>query len=279
MRRNALEFHMSKNSLAQRWALVTGASAGIGAALAHELASRGANIILTARRVDRLGEVARALSQHHAIRTECIAADLADAQAPERLCSEVERRDISVDILVNNAGYGVTGHYPAQPWPVHAAFLQVLVTAPCELAWRLLPGMQQRGYGRIVNVASLAGLLPGSAGHTLYAASKAFMIKFSQSLALENASRGVNVCALCPGFTYSEFHDVTGTRSIVSKMPKWMWLGAEQVAREGLDAVERGEAVWVTGRVNRTIKSLMKLIPDRSALRTMQRRSRNFRGQ
>jgi short-subunit dehydrogenase len=270
---------MNRNTLAQRWALVTGASAGIGAALARELASRGANIILTARRIDRLEALAHELSRDHGIRAECVTADLADAQAPERLCAEIERRGLAIDILVNNAGYGVTGHYPAQPWAVHAAFLQVMVAAPCELAWCLLPAMQQRGYGRIVNVASLAGLVPGSAGHTLYAASKAFLIKFSQSLALENASRGVNVCALCPGFTYSEFHDVTGTRKIVSKMPAWMWLTAEQVAREGIDAVERGEAVWVTGRANRAIKSLMKMLPDRFALRTMQRRSRNFRGQ
>ena len=96
---------------------------------------------------------------------------------------------------------------------------------------------------------------------------------------MENAGRGVNVCAVCPGFTYSEFHDVTGTRLVVSRMPKWMWLDAETVAREGIDAVERGEAVWVTGRVNRAIKSLMKLLPDRFALRTMQKRSRNFRAQ
>jgi len=139
--------------------------------------------------------------------------------------------------------------------------------------------MQQRGYGRIVNVASLAGLIPGSAGHTLYAASKAFLIKFSQSLALENTARGVNVTALCPGFTTSEFHDVTGTRSIVSRMPKWMWLGAGEVARQGIDAVERGEVVWVTGRVNRLIKALVKLVPDRMALRAVQKRSKNFRAQ
>ena len=125
--------------------------------------------------------------------------------------------------------------------------------------------MQQRGYGRIINVASLAGLVPGSSGHTLYGASKAFGIKFSQSLALENAARGVNVCAVCPGFTYSEFHDVTGTRNVVSKMPNWMWLTAAEVARQGVDAVERGEVVFVTGRVNRLIKPLVKLL-DRMSL-------------
>jgi short-subunit dehydrogenase len=262
-----------------RWALVTGASAGIGAALARELAARGWHLVLTARRADRLAALAAELVAAHGGRVECIAADLSDPTAPARLCDELSRRAIDVGMLVNNAGYGVPGHYPAQPWAVHAAFLQVMVTAPCELAYRLLPPMQKRGFGRIVNVASLAGLIPGSAGHTLYGAAKAFLVKFSQSLALENRRHGVNVCALCPGFTYSEFHDVTGTRAIVSKMPKWMWLSAEQVAREGIDAIERGEAVWVTGRVNRMIKALAKLVPDRFALRMVQRRSKHFRAQ
>jgi short-subunit dehydrogenase len=219
------------------------------------------------------------LKTRHDIRVECIAADLADSTAPQMLCSEIEQRGIAIDWLINNAGYGLGGHYLAQPWSAHAQFLQVMVKAPCHLAHLLLPGMQQRGYGRIINVASLAGLVPGSAGHTLYAASKVFLIKFSQSLALENIARGVHVCAVCPGFTYSEFHDVTGTRGIVSKMPKWMWLSAEEVARQGVAAVERGEIVYVTGRVNRAIKTLMKLLPDRMALRIVQRRSKNFRTQ
>jgi len=263
----------------ERWALVTGASAGIGAAFARELAARGVSLVLTARRLDKLQALAEEITQKHGVRAECIAADLAKPHAPEQLCADIAQRGIAIDALVNNAGYGVTGHYPKQPWPVHAEFLQVMVTAPCELAYRLLPAMQERGYGRIVNIASLAGLIPGSAGHTLYAASKAFLIKFSQSLALENAGRGVNVCAVCPGFTYSEFHDVTGTRGVVSKMPKWMWLTAEEVARQGLDAAERGEIVYVTGKVNRAIKSLLKIMPDRFALRTMQKRSKNFRAQ
>lgn len=262
-----------------RWALVTGASAGIGAALARQLARRGCRLVLTARRGDRLDALAAELRRDHGVRCESIVADLADPRAAATLCEELERRAIGVDILVNNAGYGVPGHFPAKPWEVHAAFLQVMVTAPCELAWRLLPAMQRRGYGRIINVASLAALVPGSAGHTLYAAAKAFLVKFSQSLALENARHGVNVCALCPGFTYSEFHDLTGTRQIVSRMPKWMWLHADEVARQGIEAVERGEAVWVTGRVNRAIKALVKLLPDRLALRMVQRRSKHFRAQ
>lgn len=261
------------------WALVTGASAGIGAAFARELAARGHALVLTARREDRLGALADELRERHSVRVETVRADLAEPGASVALCAEIERRGIAVDVLINNAGYGVPGHYLAQSWPVHADFLQVLVTAPCELAYRLLPGMQQRGYGRIANIASLAGHVPGSAGHTLYAASKAFLIKFSQSLALENRERGINVCAVCPGFTWSEFHDVVGSREQVSRLPKWMWMTAEDVAREGLDALDRGEIVHVTGRANRAIKALVKLLPDRLALHLVQRRSRDFRVQ
>ena len=258
---------------------MTGASAGIGAAFAHELAQRGCALVLTARRLGRLESLAAQLRTSFGIRVECIAADLADAHAPVTLCAEIARRDIAIDILVNNAGYGVAGSFLTPTWQTHADFIQVLMTAPCELVYQLLPDMQQRGFGRILNIASLAGHIPGSAGHTLYAASKAFLIKFSQSLALENLAHGVNVCAVCPGFTYSEFHDVTGTRRIVSKMPKWMWMRAEDVACIGLNGAERGEIVCVTGRVNRAIKTLFKLLPDRFALRSMQKRAKNFRAQ
>ena len=256
-------------------ALVTGASSGIGAAIAREYARRGKPLILTARREDRL----LALADELGAKVPCtvIVADLADPAAPAALFNQIQLLGLFVDTLVNNAGYGVTGHYLAKPWSTHADFLQVLVTAPCELVHLFLPAMQERRQGRILNVASLAGLVPGSAGHTLYGAAKTFLIRFSQSLAMENVDNNVHVCALCPGFTYSEFHDVTGTRGIVSKMPKRMWLRAEDVARIGIDAVERGEVVCITGRVNKTIKTLFKLLPDRFALRAMQKRSKDFR--
>jgi short-subunit dehydrogenase len=262
-----------------RRALVTGASAGIGAAFARELAMRGCALVLTARRLDRIEALARELRTAHGVDAHAIAADLADPETPARLCAELARRGLIIDILINNAGYGVPGHFLAPSWQTHADFLQVMVTAPCELVHRLLPGMRERGYGRIANIASLAGLVPGSAGHTLYAAAKAFLIKFSQSLALENAAHGVKVCAVCPGFTYSEFHDVTGTRSVVSRMPRWMWQTAEAVAQDGLAALERGATVHVTGRVNRTIRTLFKLLPERAALRLIHRRSKDFRRQ
>ena len=268
---------MSDDSSSGHWALVTGASAGIGEAFARELAARGNSLVLTARRLDRLETLASELRGKHNVRVECIAADLADPAAPTKLCDAIAQRGIAIDILINNAGYGVAGSFLTPEWKTHVDFIQVLMTAPCELVYKLLPGMRERRFGRIANIASLAGLVPGSAGHTLYAASKAFLIKFSQSLALENSSHGVNVCAVCPGFTYSEFHDVVGTRKTVSDMPSWMWSRADDVARAGIDAVERGEVVYVTGRINRIIKSMTKLVPDKLALRAMQRQSRKFR--
>jgi short-subunit dehydrogenase len=261
----------------RRLALVTGASAGIGAAFARELAARGRNLVLTARRVERLQALAAELSQAHGVTVTVAPADLADPEAPVQLAHALHERGLEVDILVNNAGYGVPGTFGSQSWEVHRDFIQVLMTAPTELAWRLLPGMRERGYGRIVNLSSLAGHLPGSAGHTLYAAAKAYMIRFSQSLALENRAHGVNVCALCPGFTWSEFHAVSGARELVSKMPGWMWTRSDRVAREGLAAVERGRAVYVPGRINRLIKAGAELLPDRLALHLSAKHSKSYR--
>jgi short-subunit dehydrogenase len=265
------------DSLQNRRALVTGASAGIGAAFARALAKQGAALVLTARRADRLGALAAELRAAYGINVDTIAADLADRAVPAELCDELERRGLPIDILINNAGYGVTGNLLAQPWQVHADFLQVMLNAPTEFAYRLLPAMRDRGYGRIVNVASLAGHLPAPAGHTLYAAVKAYLIRFSQALALENGNAGVNVCALCPGFTYSEFHDVNGARPLVSKMPRWLWMDADRVAREGLAAVERGDPVYVNGRINRLIKAFVTSLPDTLATHLVARRGKEFR--
>jgi uncharacterized protein len=268
---------MDETARARPHALVTGASAGIGAAFARALAARGHALVLTARRLDRLEQLATTLRAEHGVPVECIACDLAEASAPAFLHEETQRRGLSVDWLVNNAGYGVTGSLVSRDWQTHSDFIRVMISAPTELCYRFIPGMRERGYGRVVNVSSFAGLMPAPAGHTLYAASKAYLIKISQALALENVRYGIHVCALCPGFTHSEFHDVTGTRERVSTMPKWVWLDADTVVREGLDAVERGDVVFVNGAQYRWIGRLIKLLPDRLALRLVSRWSGSFR--
>lgn len=245
-----------------RTALITGASSGIGEAFARVFASQGFDLVLTARREERLRALAAALGQEHGRPVHVIVADLSRRDAPAAVCAEIAARGLAIDALVNNAGYGVPGSFTSSPWERHEAMLHLMVMAVAEMTHRLLPGMMERRYGRIVNVASLAGLAPAPAGHTLYAAVKALMIKFSESLSQEVASHGVHVTAVCPGFTLSEFHDVTGTRARVSTLPSWLWMDADTVAREGFDAVMSGRRVHVTGRVNRAIAALVKHMPQ-----------------
>jgi short-subunit dehydrogenase len=244
-----------------RTVLITGASSGIGEAFADVFAAEGFDLVLVARREDRLRQVADRLQRQHRVRAEVIVSDLSQPASAQALCDELEARGITVDALVNNAGYGIPGQFLASPWERHQAMLQVMVVGLSELTHRLLPGMIARGYGRVINVASLAGLVPAPAGHTLYAASKALVIRFSEALSHEVRDRGVHVTAVCPGFTLSEFHDVTGTRASVSKLPAWMWMDAPTVARQGYDAVMAGTPIYVNGRVNRTIALLCRYLP------------------
>ena len=153
-----------------RVALITGASSGIGEALAEQFAAEGFDLVITARRVDRLKAVAERLRRQYASQVEVMAADLSERDVPARLCDEIARRGLIVDVLVNNAGYGVPGTFTASTWTRQAALLQVMVVALAELTHRLLRGMVDRRYGRILNVASLAAFVPAPAGYTLYAA-------------------------------------------------------------------------------------------------------------
>jgi uncharacterized protein len=260
--------------MTRRLCLVTGASSGIGSAFARIYASHGYDVALTARRTDRLERLADEIRFRYGVETLAISADLADPDGCGEILSEVNAHGRVVDALVNNAGYGVPGAYAATAWGDQRAFLQVLLIAVCELTHRVTPGMIERKFGRIVNVASLAGLAPGAAGHTLYGASKAFLVRFSQSLHLETMDKGVHVSALCPGFTYSEFHDVTKTREQVTRgTPAWLWMGADEVAAAGYEAVEANRAICVPGAPNKALAALAKLIPDDWALALMARES------
>lgn len=262
-------------------ALITGASAGIGAEYARQLAAAGYDLILSARRRDRLEALGSRLAAAHGASFRIIEADLAEPDAPAALIEQALSRGPGVDLLINNAGYAIAGHYHKTDWDDQARFLQVMVTAVCELSHRMLPHMRESGRGGIINVSSLAGIVPGSAGHTLYAATKAFLIKFSESLAMESDNAGIRVQALCPGFTYSEFHDVVGTRDIVSRLPDYMWMQADEVVRFSLKQLADPNApvVAVPGRVNRFIAMLSRKLPYRSAYNLVRRRSSDFRSQ
>jgi hypothetical protein len=257
--------------------LITGASAGIGTAIAKVFAANGFDLVLTARRADRLEALAAELHAGHGCAVHVIAADLADPAAPARIFDEVTQAGLTVDALVNNAGYGLPGRFLSASWADHRAFIQVMITAVADLCHRFAPGMAERQRGWIINVASVAGLVPGSAGHTLYGAAKSLVIRFSESLALELRPRGVNVTALCPGFTYSEFHDANDMRAQVSRLPKWMWMDADTVARQAFDAVMRGHVVYVNGWKNRGIVLLARYAPDWLIQKVLKRFAKKFR--
>ncbi|NYZ63848.1 SDR family NAD(P)-dependent oxidoreductase [Luteimonas sp. SJ-16] len=255
--------------------MVTGASSGIGTAIARALAAHGVPLVLTARRTERLEALAAELRAR--VEVQAVTADLADPGAVAALVEGIETRGVRVRMLVNNAGYGVPGRFDAVDWTRHAAFLQVMVTAVCELTWRLLPSIRAFPDGRILNVASFAGLMPGSRGQTLYGAAKAFMIRFSESLAQENADRDLRVTALCPGFTRSEFHDVTGTRAMMDRLPAWAWLDADAVARAGLDALEQGRVIAIPGWRYRLLHGLTRHLSDQRRLALMARNASKIR--
>lgn len=248
--------------MTRKLVLITGASAGIGAEFARQYAARGWDVALNARRAERLDRLAREIEATHGVTALVVPADLADRQAPQALLDALAQAGRHPDALVNNAGYGLPGTFLNTGWQDQADFLQVMLNAPVELVHRALPGMAQRGFGRIINVASLAGYAPGSKGHTLYGAVKAALIRFSESVHAECEGTGVHCTALCPGFTVSEFHDVNGTRAAVSQMPDWMWMPAGPVVEAGIAAVTRGQPVVVPGGVNKGLATLTRLLPE-----------------
>jgi len=260
------------------WALVTGASAGIGAEFCRQLAGKGYQLVLVARRADKLQAIADELESSHAAHSLVITADLSQKDACLAIVKRLEQENITIEYLVNNAGYGLPGSFHVPDWQEHADFIQVMMTTVCELTWRLLPAMREKGRGFIVNVASVAGLVAPSAGHTLYAASKSFLIKFSEALALENTQSGVKVCALCPGFTYTEFHDVNGTREMISQLPGFLWLNAKDVVADTIQAMSADQvrAVLIPGRQYKAIVFINRYLPWLAALLT-RRTARHFR--
>jgi uncharacterized protein len=246
----------------RRLVLVTGASAGIGAAFARAYAARGFDLALVARRVGRLEALAAELSQAHGIEAFAAPADLSEFEGHAPALEVVAARGRVVDGLVNNAGFGIAHDFTGVPWAKQRDFLMTLVVAPCGLAHAVVPGMAERGYGRIINVASVAGFSPGVAGNSLYPGAKSLMIKFSQSLDAENRDKGVKVTAICPGFTETEFAGVAGVSHVMEQNPRTFSQTAEEVAEIAIRANEAGQVVSIPGWHNRLAVALMRGLPE-----------------
>jgi len=265
--------------LTRRLCLITGASAGIGAAFARIYAAQGYDVALTARRADRLEALAEEIRLRSGVETFAISADLSQPGASDEILAALAAQGRHVDALVNNAGYSHSGRYAATAWADQSAFLNVMVGAVCDMTHKVLPGMLERRFGRVLNVASVAGLIPGTPQATLYGPAKSFLIRFSEGLHLETLGTGVHVSALCPGYTYSEFHDVNGARErLDAATPAWLWMGADEVAAAGYEASEANRPIAVPGAPNVAISLLAKLLPDEWIMALMRTRIGRLRG-
>jgi len=227
------------------WALVTGASSGIGVAVATQLAAGGTNLVLTARRVDRLEELSRNLRQAHGIRTEVFPADLAKRDAREEIYAFTRQKGIAIDLLINNAGFGQYGEVTHVKAERLLDMVEVNCTAVVHLTRLFLADMVERRRGDVLIVASTAGFQAVPYIST-YAATKAFDLSLAEGLAEEMKPYGIRVCALCPGATESEFHRVAGQQQFTSKHQET----AEKVARVGLKALAAGKSCVISGLGN-----------------------------
>jgi uncharacterized protein len=234
-------------------AVVTGASSGIGAEFARQLAARGHGVFLVARREDRLRELASEIERDHGVRAEIAAVDLGDAADRRKLPGLIARRELDVAVLVNNAGFTTVGDVHLNP-DRQLGMVRVNVEALVDLTTQWLPGMVERGAGAVINVASVAGFMPIPA-QAVYAATKAFVRSFSEAVSAEVRGTGVTVTVLCPGPVATEFVEAGGFKN-QSPGPSFVFSSAHAVARAGIEGAEKGRRVVVPGIGNRVQATL-----------------------
>lgn len=243
-------------------AIVTGASSGIGAEIARELARRGHGLTLVARREDRLRALADELGRTHAVRTEVIAADLTDADARGALPARLADLGLTPDVLVNNAGFTTMGPVHKADRTAELAMIRTNVEAVVDLCTLFVAGMVTRHRGAVLNTASTAAFqpLPGQAG---YGASKAFVLSYTRALGAELRGSGITVTTLCPGPVETGFAESAGMTDAEASesLPRFMWVSAAEVARAAVDGLAAGRAVVIPGAANRTAAALAHLTP------------------
>ncbi len=231
-------------------ALVTGASSGIGEAIAHELAGRGHSLALAARREDRLHQLAAELAERHGVSSEVVRADLGEPAGRDALVAHLEQAGKEVGVLVNNAGFGDAGNFADADRERLLAMIRLNCEALTDLQARYLPAMVERGSGAVINIASTASFQP-IPGNAVYAATKAFVLSLSEATHGELGGTGVTLTAVCPGPVRTEFPDAAGIADAEQRTPDIVWMSAEAVAKAAVDGAEKGKRVVVPGLLNR----------------------------
>jgi short-subunit dehydrogenase len=253
-------------NMERRSALVTGASAGLGVEFARQLAVRGFDLLLIARRSKRLRSLAKVLTENNHVRVETLPVDLSVPESPSRILAYAHERGLQIDFLVNNAGSAGKDLLQERSWSEHAEYLELMMISVAQMCHLFVPPMCGRGHGRVINVASVAGRIPRSNDLT-YGPSKAYLVALSEALDLTVRSSGVRVSALCPGYTHTEFHRAGGLLEMKARTPAFIWYDAEVVVREGLRAVEKGKSVIVSGRLYRWLDPLLQWIWSRRLIK------------
>lgn len=250
-------------------AVVTGASAGLGVDFAKLLAQDGHDLVLVARRLDRLQELAKTLQEQHQITAYCVDVDLMEPGAAVRVQQYLDQHQLQPVVLINNAGFGGHGKFDEQDLQTQLGMVQVNVAALVHLTGLILPGMMQRKQGRIMNVASTAAFQPGPL-MAIYYATKAFVLSFSEALHHENRNTGVTVTCVCPGATRTEFQQAAQMNEARLFNTRWV-MDSMTVAQQGYDAMKEGKRTIVNGKMNNFMAFMTRLTPRTVVLRIAQR--------
>jgi hypothetical protein len=253
-------------------AIITGASSGIGAAMARALARLGHGLTLVARREDRLKALADELAQAHSVRVEVIAADLTDADSRGDLPGQLDGRGLTPDILVNNAGFTTMGPVHKSARAAELALVRTNVEAVVDLCTLFVPGMVTRHRGAVLNTASTAAFQP-LPGQAAYGASKSFVLSYGRALGAELRGTGVSVTTLCPGPVETGFAETAGMtdEEASETLPKFMWIPVDDVARAAVEGLAAGRSVVIPGAANRVGAGLAHLAPKSLLLPLMAR--------
>ena len=240
-------------------ALITGASSGIGKDMAYVMAKKGINLVLLARRENILNEIKHDLEKKFQIKVLIIASDLSQITEYQRIYNECLNNNFSPDFLVNNAGYGTLDSFHKISYEDHIKFINVLSTSVIALTQLFLQNMLDKGFGRIINIASLAGFAPASNSGGMYTAVKSMIIKHSEGIHKEYSNKNIFCCAVCPGFTHTEFHDQMG--DFKGSIPSFMWMDSKTVAEQAFNETMKGKDLFINGGINKFLAFLMWLTP------------------
>ena len=244
------------------YALITGASSGIGLEIAKRLASDGYNLVLTARRADLLEQLSNEITNNYKVKVEIVSKDLSIKSAPQEIFEFCKSNNLNISILINNAGYGIKTSFHETSIEDEEAFIRVLGTSVIMLTKLFIPKMIENGGGKVMIVSSVASFAAPSAIQPLYGPIKTFMNRFSDGININYKHKGITSTALCPGFTTTGFHTASGVQEEMDKVPRFMVFPAERIAHEGVDAMFAGKSYCVPTKTYKFLVFLLKNIPQ-----------------